>query len=104
MIRDYVYGAEVLRWIYGDTLDVRADLGFDRISLQIRLRVLGFDAPEVRGATREAGLAAARKAAELAPVDSWVLIRTHHKDSFGRWLANVELADGRDFAAAMRLV
>ena len=43
----FYYGCELLRVIDGDTIDVRADLGFD-VSQKLRLRFAGINTPESR--------------------------------------------------------
>jgi micrococcal nuclease len=79
----------------GDTIYVTIDRGFEEWSRQ-RLRLLGVNAPEIRGASREAGDAAT--AFLQGVIDSWqteadgewpLYIRTEKGDSFGRWLATV---------------
>jgi micrococcal nuclease len=48
---------EVFEVIDGDTIDIRLDLGFD-VMIRARIRLLGVQAPEIKGKTRTAGLAA----------------------------------------------
>lgn len=90
----YAYRATLVRVVDGDTVDLEMDLGF-RITHALRVRLLGIDAPELRGATREAG-AAARDAlhAMVAPASEGgaLLVRTHkgdRRDGFGRYLATL---------------
>jgi len=99
----YEYNAYVNRVIDGDTIECSVDLGF-HIQLTVRFRLLGIDCPEVRGPTRDAGLAAAAYTrsrlegrrvylrSSTAPGGSAPL----GADSFGRWLARVYL-DDEDF-------
>lgn len=82
----YEYKATVVRWVDGDTVDLRVDLGF-RMFAETRFRLYGIDTPE-RG---QPGYADATKSAEsLAPAGSPVRIETYKDaDKYGRWLALV---------------
>ena len=51
---DYTYRAEVVKVIDGDTIDVRIDVGFNTHIFK-RLRLLGIDTWEIRGAEKEKG-------------------------------------------------
>lgn len=104
----YTYRAQVVRWIDGDTAELRIDLGL-RIFHQERIRLVGpagryFDAWEKRGEERERGLEAWDFARDFASEGSSVLLRTHRdrKGKYGRWLAQVIHADtGDDLATHM---
>ena len=50
----YLYKAFVKKVVDGDTIDVIIDLGF-KTTVEIRCRLNGIDAPEIRGAQKEAG-------------------------------------------------
>jgi micrococcal nuclease len=94
MLELYNYKATVLEVVDGDTVTVRIDMGLRTYSVH-RLRLLGIDTPELRGPTREAGLAAKAFVVEhLLGKD--VIIHTEKDDSFGRYLAHVYL-DGASF-------
>lgn len=95
----YEYNAEVTNVVDGDTFDATLDLGFGA-SLKVRLRVLRINAPEMHGASAAAGAAALEYARSLLSSGP-VVVTTHETDHFGRWLADVRLADGRDFGGAM---
>jgi len=87
----YVYTAEVLRWVDGDTVDLCVDVGF-HMTFEGRFRLYGVDTPE-RGQPNhdEAWLLAAT----VAPVGAKVLARTlKSADKYGRWLAEILTADG----------
>lgn len=78
------------------------DAGF-RSYRHERVRLLRCDAPEVRGPTREAGLAATaftRAWLADAGTDEWNLIVTTRKaDSFGRYLGEVvRTSDGANLS------
>lgn len=102
----YLYRAQVTRVIDGDTVDVTLDLGFYIELRAQRIRLLGIDAPEVKGETREAGQAAKAFLKDLVE-GRWIIIRTvkgkddgDRADSFGRWLGVLYL-DGVDVNEAM---
>lgn len=85
----YQYMAEVVRWVDGDTVDLRVDLGF-RISLEERFRLYDptryVDTPE-RG---EANYDAARECSErVYPAGTKITVQTYKKDKYGRWLAHI---------------
>lgn len=90
----YVYAATVERVLDADTVDVDLDLGM-RAHLRTRLRVAHVDAPERFTA---AGRDATAFAMLLLPTGSAVTVATRKPDKYGRSLADVALADGRDYA------
>jgi micrococcal nuclease len=98
--QQWVFRAHPEHTVDADTLDVTLDLGLHTRRLE-RLRLAGVNAPETRGATREAGLAAWRFAdawlAEAAAVGGWALVvQTYRTDAFGRYIALVfRSSDGR---------
>ena len=107
MIKDnlYCYAFTATRVIDGDTVVGTVDLGF-RTSHEITVRILGIDAPEMKGPTRQDGLAAKFYLIDTLnkKATGQVFIRTHRDkqtDSFGRWLGDLETADGRSVAEMM---
>lgn len=100
----YDYRAMVLRWIDGDTLDVRIDLGLD-VSIVQRVRLYGVNTPEMTSANksdRNAARAALGMCKSLAPEGSFVQLRTHKPhDKYGRYLASVANDDGEDIARSL---
>lgn len=110
----YRYRAVVVPWVErgptgwhdGDTFAADVDLGV-RVHWLGRVRCAGYDAPEVTGSTRLAGLVSRAYANTLVPLGAVVFLNSlafegsAGLDSFGRILAHVTLADGRDLAAAM---
>lgn len=97
----YLYRAEVVRVVDGDTVDVDIDLGFYIWIRKQRVRLLDIDAPEVKGNSKVAGLAASEFLKNLVDGKT-VIIRTakgkdgaDRDDSFGRWLGTIYL-DGLD--------
>lgn len=83
----YEYRASVAKVIDGDTVDLVVDLGF-HVSLAIRTRVLGIDAPEV--STPEGRVVRDALRAQL-PAGTVVMIVTEKDpgDKYGRWLARI---------------
>ena len=98
----YYNRAKVVRVVDADTLEVDTDLGHGiwvRHSKKTpnRLRLARIDAWETRGAEKVEGKVAKERVIELMGVHGFeILIHTITKDSFGRWLAEVWLADGKN--------
>jgi len=93
----YLYRAEVVRVVDGDTIDVDIDLGFYVWIKDQRIRLLDIDAPEVTGGTKAAGIAATDYLKGLIDGKT-IIIRTvkgkdggDREDSFGRWLGTIYL-------------
>lgn len=90
----WVFAAQLDRVIDGDTIVVTLDLGF-HLTWSYSLRLLGINCPEVHGATKDAGLAAAAytqawlDAAAVGGAAWPLLVMTHKSDDFGRYLARV---------------
>jgi hypothetical protein len=78
----YEYEAEIVRWVDGDTVDLRVSLGFG-ITRADRFRLYGIDTPE-RGQPGHGEATAFCMGA--APVGSLVTIRrsAHSNPTFGR--------------------
>ncbi len=96
----WVFRARWTRVVDGDTLHVYLDQGFHAYRIE-NLRLLGLNAPEMRGDTREAGLKARQFVIDwLADADSssleWsLIIQTEKADAFGRYLATIwRVVDG----------
>jgi endonuclease YncB( thermonuclease family) len=113
----YVYRATCDRVKDGDTIVARIELGF-YVSTAVPVRIAGVNAPEVHGASRTAGLAAAAFLHDLLTPDDvlpWdmrgairdgaripLLLQSHHDDrSFERWVCDIWLPDGRSVAQAL---
>lgn len=95
--------AHLVRVVDGDTVDLEVDLGFHLVT-RTRFRLLGIDAPEVKGATKAAGDAATAWLREA--LDGRELaVESVKTGKFGRWLATLYARqdDGawRDINAAM---
>jgi len=97
------YRAIVRHIIDGDTLDLLVSVGFNTyIYLTVRVRLI--DTPELnsRDDAQRTRAQAARDflATNLAPIGSPVVVATFKdRQTFGRYVADITLADGRDLAA-----
>lgn len=89
----YIYPATISRVIDGDTVVVEIKILPELISTNQRIRILGFNAEEIRGANRYRGLRQKRKAQNILPVGEEVTVRLTKHDSFGRWLGNICIND-----------
>lgn len=91
----YHYRAKVARIVDGDTVEVDLDLG-DRTYRTRRIRILGYDAPELfSGTNREAGARARDALALLMPQGTSIYLATRlDSESFNRLLAWAYVNDG----------
>jgi micrococcal nuclease len=93
----YFYRA-ILRAVYdGDTVTLDIDLGFRQWMLGRSVRLAGLDAPELRGATREAGIAARDFLRAACPLGTDLILESlrDRTEKYGRLLGRLHLADGR---------
>jgi micrococcal nuclease len=94
----YHYRAEVLRVVDGDTFEAMVDRG-DSIWSKKTIRILGIDAPEMKGPSKAAGQQARNfLALHLASFGNRLIIKTQKADSFGRSLADCWTSDGYSVA------
>jgi micrococcal nuclease len=85
----YIYKAELIRVVDGDTVDLVIDLGFDT-SRHERFRLYGIDAPEIRfeaGKASKAWLWYALQPLESIYVQTIQLSTKAKRDKYGRFLA-----------------
>ena len=85
----YIYKAELVRVVDGDTVDLIIDLGFDT-SRKERFRLYGIDAPEMRteaGKEAKAWLWNALQPLETIYVQTIQLSTKAKRDKYGRFLA-----------------
>jgi micrococcal nuclease len=85
----YIYKAELIRVVDGDTVDLIIDLGFDT-SRKERFRLYGIDAPEMRtetGKAAKAWLCEALQPIEAIYVQTIQLETKAKRDKYGRFLA-----------------
>lgn len=92
----YVYRATIVSVYDGDTIRLNIDLGFGTWIINTPVRMIGIDAPELRGIERPQGLASRDHLAAVLPQKTEVLIKTEKdkSDKYGRYLASVFLLDG----------
>ena len=85
----YIYRAELVRVVDGDTVDLIIDLGFDTFRRE-RFRLYGIDAPEMRteaGKAARAWLWDALQPLEAIYVQTLQLATKAKRDKYGRFLA-----------------
>lgn len=86
----YLYHAVVVRWVDGDTVDLRVDCGF-YLWMEGRFRLYGVNTPE-RG--QPGWSEATAFCASMAPPGTHVTASTYKAaDKYGRWLANLYVGD-----------
>lgn len=87
----YIYKAVIKRITDGDTIVVDIDLGFETIINNVKLRLYGINTPEIKGATRDAGLEAKAFLERQIPVGTIVYLKTYRDktEKYGRYLAEV---------------
>lgn len=90
----HFHKAYLLRVVDGDTIDFTIDVGFRHTTDQ-RFRLLGLNAPEARGATRDWGLLASDWVSQWIAQYERVEVESHRADSFGRWLGRIYSPTGR---------
>ena len=90
----YEYKAFVRKVYDGDTVTVDFDLGFGITFSGQKIRLLGINAPEVRGPQRPDGLKS-RDALRDRIGNKWVKVKTHkdRRGKYGRWLGEIYLLD-----------
>lgn len=81
----YTYNAVVERWVDGDTVDLRVDLGFT-VWVKQRFRLEGIDTPE-RGMLL--WHEATQRARSLAPEGSSIRVKSTKTDKYGRYLGTL---------------
>lgn len=98
------YRAVIERVVDGDTVHVGVSLGLDEYAYRM-IRIKGAFAPELFSGPpeeRERGKAARDFLAALIPVGTKCRLTTERDTStFGRYVASIELEDGRDVATAL---
>lgn len=85
------YNAAVQSVYDGDTITVDIDLGMHAWVHGEKVRLLRINAPEVKGASRPAGLASRDYLRSLIPDGAQIVIETFkdEKEKYGRYLAEV---------------
>ena len=94
----FIYNAELLNVVDGDTVDLKVDLGFD-IFTQMRFRLFGVDTPEIRTKDleeKEWGLRAKEFVIQtFAENGNRCIVNTQKdaKEKYGRYLATIVFRD-----------
>ncbi len=97
----YRYRVALDRVVDGDTVDLWVDLGF-RVNMKLRFRLAGIDAPEMRGKTHAAGVAAKNRLRSLiVGAGDGLTVATEKTGKYGRWLATLYDADGNSINQRM---
>lgn len=87
----YEYRAVITKVYDGDTLTAEIDLGFKMWAKKVKLRLVGVDTPEIRTKDpdeKELAIKARDRVRELC-LGKEVVVKTHGKGKYGRWLASV---------------
>ena len=87
----YEYKAVITKVYDGDTLTAEIDLGFKMWAKKVKLRLVGVDTPEIRTkdpVEKELAIKARDRVRELC-LGKEVIVKTHGKGKYGRWLASV---------------
>lgn len=99
----YTYKAKVIRIVDGDTIEVDLDLGM-KISVKTKLRLADIDTPETYRPLSEEERTHGKEATAFVSnliLDKYVTVRTKKTGKYGRYIAHVELADGRDLTTLL---
>lgn len=91
--RDYVYDARVVSVYDGDTIRVDIDLGFNLWLHNESIRLIGINAPELRGAEKSEGLKTKEWLSKKIPPDTMIILKTEKDDreKYGRYLGTIYL-------------
>lgn len=87
----YVYKAKIVDVHDGDTVTAIVDLGF-HTQIEIKVRLFGINAPELKGETKNEGLKSKNRVIDLI-LNKVVTLKTHKdkQEKYGRWLAEIYL-------------
>ena len=99
----YEYNCKIVRVVYGDTLDVDIDLGFDTWRCNQRIYLYGIDIPECCARDAEekaAGVLAKEFVEEALHVGGTYKLIIREKDEFG-YLGVIMLSDKTSINAAL---
>ena len=90
----YEYKAVVIKVYDGDTVTVDVDLGWSVVIKKQKIRLLGINAPEVRGKSKQAGKESRDRLKEKI-LDQEITLKTFKdkKGKYGRWLGIIILDD-----------
>ena len=90
----YVYEAKITRVVDGDTVIADINLGFNVVLHDVSLRLLGINAPEMKGETIDEGKRSCARLEELTRGKA-VVLKTHKdkREKYGRLLAEMRVDD-----------
>jgi micrococcal nuclease len=90
----YHYIADVIKVYDGDTIRVNISLGFGMWMMNQSIRLLGINAPEIRGEQRSEGLIS-KEALEKRILGKRIILETKKdsSDKYGRWLGIIYLEE-----------
>ena len=90
----YEYKAKVVKVYDGDTVTCDISLGFNVELRKQKIRLLGINAPEVRGSSRSSGIIS-RDALRSRILNKKVTLKTFKdkKGKYGRWLGEIWIDD-----------
>lgn len=92
----YQYVSKLNRVVDGDTVDLDVDLGF-MVSILVRFRLEGINAPEMTGDQRDAGKLSKQHLIDLLTDADQGIIRvdSQGKDKYGRWVARLSCVSAK---------
>ena len=103
----FQYNTTIDRVIDGDTVKLNVDLGFN-VSVIIDFRLLGINAPEVKGATRATGMASTQHLMMLLAQGALTVMSSKplKTDKYGRWLVDITVTrpDQTSFNANQQMI
>lgn len=87
----YLYNAVVASIYDGDTIRVNIDLGFNFWKMNETVRLIGIDAPELRGIERPLGLKSKEWLMSKIPPGSKIILQTEKdkQEKYGRYLGTI---------------
>lgn len=90
----YIYNAHVVSVYDGDTITVDVDLGLHVFVKNLKIRLYGINAPEVKGATKPLG-EVSRDALRSRIIGQDIVLHTikDEQEKYGRWLGIIQLQD-----------
>lgn len=89
----WTYAATVVSVYDGDTFTVDLDMGMRVWQKEVKVRIQGIDAPEVRGAEKPQGIASRDALRALLPEGKQVKLDSHQFEKYGRLLCEVWVMD-----------
>ena len=103
MTDNYLRAIHVTRVIDGDTIVADVDLGYHTTLTKVTYRVARVDAPEMTGATRQAGIEARSFTATwlIAHEKAGIYATSTKTDNWRRYIAEITCGDGHNLSDAL---